>query len=320
MGDSATHMKYLIRFFCCSLIFIFSFSVNAQDNNKFAWPADGSTVIGSIQSTTVKEDETLLDIAERYGLGYNEIVAANRSLDPWIPEVGAEVTLPTQFILPNSPMEGIVVNLAEYRLYYFMPEEGFIYTYPIGIGQGNTPTPMGQMEISARMANPTWYPPASIRQRWEEQGKEVRRQIPAGPDNPLGPYAINLTKAGYLIHGTNQRFGIGTRASAGCIRMNNEDIQALVEKTYIGIPVNIIEQPIKTGWSGEEILIEAHRPVSVTDNKEAHNDMVTMLVELRARQNLSTIDWALVDQVFNRKDGIPFAVNQKLAHYDDQGI
>ncbi|RUO27038.1 hypothetical protein CWE09_10190 [Aliidiomarina minuta] len=310
-------MKYLVKVFGFSLIFIFSFSLTAQDNNKFAWPAEGSSVIGNIQSTTVEEGETLLDIAERYGLGYNEIVAANRDLDPWIPEVGAKVTLPTQFILPTAPMEGIVVNLAEYRLYYFMPEKNLIYTYPIGIGQGNTPTPIGRMEINARMANPTWYPPASIRQRWQDQGKEVRRQIPAGPDNPLGPYAINLSKAGYLIHGTNQRFGIGTRASAGCIRMNNQDIQALVEMTYIGVPVNIIEQPIKTGWSGKNILIEAHRPVSVTDNAVAHKDMVTMLVELRARHKLPPIDWTLVDKAFNRKDGIPFAVNQNLAHYDD---
>ena len=272
----------------------------------FSWPQPGDTVIGDIRYTQVAEGETLLDIGERYGLGYADMRDANPNLDPWIPEVGATVVLPTQFILPNARWQGIVINLAEYRLYHFLPERSEIHTYPVGIGVSNTPTPTGDMQITARIPNPTWYPPESIRNAWESQGKEVRRQIPAGPDNPLGPFAINLSAKGYLIHGTNQKFGIGTRASAGCIRMNNWDIERLVTNTHIGVEVTIINQPVALGVRGQKILLKAHPPPNHEVTPMSLTDLVYQLNQLRKQHpdRLAETDWDSLTQVFTQRRGI----------------
>ena len=281
-------------------------AASASQATVFPWPAGTDTVIGENQITQVGEGETLLDIAERYGLGFTDIRAANPALDPWIPVVGSKVILPTRYILPSTEWEGIVINLAEYRLFYFLPEREEIHTYPVGIGRGNTPTPQGDMHISARIPNPTWYPPETIRRGWEASGQEVRWQIPAGPDNPLGPFAINLSAAGYLIHGTNQRFGIGAQTSAGCIRMNNWDIEALVNSTRIGVPVRIIDQPTKIGVVDEQLVLEVHEPVNDGQSNKTHTDVVYALSRLRRQNNLdgSQVDWSLVEQVFHRREGI----------------
>lgn len=272
----------------------------------FPWPDDGDSVIGEIQYTTVAEGETLIDIGERYGLGYADIRDANPHLDPWIPQVGAQVTLPTRFILPNSNWQGIVVNLAEYRLYHFLPERNEIHSYPIGIGRTNTPTPVGDMQITARIPNPTWYPPASIRAAWEAQGREVRRQVPAGPENPLGPFAIALSAKGYLLHGSNQAFGIGTQASAGCIRMNNWDIEHLVNHTRIGIEVRIIDQPATIGVHRNDLVLKVNRPLSTVTEQLSHTDLVYQLQRHRKHHvgELSSIDWDAVDQILTQQRGI----------------
>lgn len=298
--DMATRIITLLSSF-----FIAFAAIGQESVTVFEWPQDGDTVIGEVQFTTVADGETLLDIAERYGLGYADIRDANPQLDPWIPEVGAKVTLPTQYILPDMPWEGIVINLAEYRLYQFIPERNEIHTYPIGIGQTNSPTPQGNMEITARIPNPTWYPPASIRARWEAQGREVRRQIPAGPENPLGPFAINLSAQGYLIHGTNQRFGIGAQASAGCIRMNNWDIEKLVNNTRIGINVQIIDKPINFGMLGDRVILKVNRPLSSYQNTPSHTDLAYHIGQLRQQheQHSVQIDWEKVERVFNQKRG-----------------
>lgn len=294
--------------------------MDVDNINSFAWPDEDVQIIGEVQHTQVAEGQTLLDIAENYGLGYLDIVNANPHLDPWVPAPGATVMLPTQYILPQGLRRGIVINLAEYRLYYFVAEEQRIYTYPIGIGRENTPTPLGSMEITARIPNPTWYPPASIRDQWKKEGREVRRQIPAGPDNPLGPFAISLSKAGYLIHGTNQGFGIGTRTSAGCIRMNNEDIAALVDTTHIGIPVSIVDQPFKVGMRNQRWWLEVHES-NATGNESSRTAMVHALVQARERlppdSSTSSVDWDKVAIAFKLKQGAPVAVHTELDHYQE---
>ncbi|MGX5915675.1 L,D-transpeptidase family protein [Aliidiomarina sp. Khilg15.8] len=301
---------------------LFTFSANAVDNiNSFVWPEDGD-LIGEVQYTEVASGQTLLDIAENYGLGYTDIVTANPDLDPWIPPPGARVLLPTQYVLPQGLRQGIVINLAEYRLYHFDRENRRIHTYPVGIGRENTPTPMGAMEITARIPNPTWYPPASIREGWARDGVEVRRQIPAGPDNPLGPFAISLSRKGYLIHGTNQGFGIGTRASAGCIRMNNADIEALVMATHIGVPVRIMDEPIKVGRKDQTWFVEVHDPIGLEHDSLSHTAVVHALVQARERlastQQVASIDWDKAELAFQLKQGIPVAVSAKLNHYQNE--
>ncbi|MBA3988427.1 MAG: hypothetical protein C0463_04790 [Idiomarina sp.] len=279
---------------------------NNHPATVFPWPQPGQQVIGDIQYTRVAAGETLLDIAERYALGFADIRDANPNLDPWIPEVGAEVVLPTQYILPAVPWQGIVVNLAEYRLYHFLPERQQIHSYPIGIGQSNSPTPQGDMHITARIPNPTWYPPASVIARWQSQGREVRRQIPAGPDNPLGPFAINLSAQGYLIHGTNQRFGIGAQASAGCIRMNNWDIEALVGNTQIGVAVRIIDQPVQIGVLEQQLYLKAQRSLGgQVDYPSAAQIHAQVLQAFEALGNAERqLDLTSVEKIYHQRLGI----------------
>lgn len=309
-----------LRFFVF-LLSCWSCAVIAEvDNiNTFAWPDAGSNVIGEVRYTQVANGQTLLDIAEAYGLGYTDVIAANPHLDPWLPEPGAKVVLPTQYILPQGLKRGIVINLAEYRLYYFVAEKQLIHTYPVGIGRENTPTPIGSMEVAARIPNPTWYPPKSIREQWAREGREVRHQIPAGPDNPLGPFAISLSKKGYLIHGTNQGFGIGTRTSAGCIRMNNKDIEALVKNTFIGVPVSIVNQPVKVGIRDQRWLLEVQYSDALESAAADHTAMVHAVVQARKHLAPTTamgeIDWDKADIAFTLKQGIPVALDAELTHY-----
>lgn len=291
-------------------IFVFFSSIGVAHAGAgftvFSWPQPGDTVIGDIQYTRVAEGETLLDIGERYGLGYADIRDANPDLDPWIPQVGARVVLPTRFILPSTRWQGIVINLAEYRLYHFLPERGEVHTYPVGIGVSNTPTPTGDMQITARIPSPTWYPPESILQLWKSQGKEVRRQIPAGPENPLGPFAINLSAKSYLIHGTNQKFGVGTRASAGCIRMNNWDIKQLVENTHIGVEVTITNEPVSLGVRGQQIFLKAHTPQDNNVTPMSLTDIVYQMNQLRQRHpgRLAETNWDVLNQVVTQRRGV----------------
>lgn len=213
---------------------------------------------------TVYED-TLHEVARRFDLGFVELVAANPGIDPWLPGVGTEVTLPTAHLLPDAPREGLVINLAEMRLYYFPTPGGPPETYPVGIGREGRTTPLGKTRIQRKATDPTWYPPKSIR----AERPELPPVVPPGPDNPLGGFALYLDWPSYLIHGTNKPWGIGRRASAGCIRMYPEDIDGLFDRLPIGTPVVMVRQPIKLGWIDGELFIEVHPSESQADQLEA---------------------------------------------------
>ncbi len=223
-------------------------------------PQEGN-VIGDTDSVTVENHEaTLLDIARRHNLGYREIVRANPDTSIWIPGEGTEVTIPRRFILPDVERTGIVINIAELRLYYY-PEVGNgetprVETYPIGIGREGFDTPLGMTKTTMNIENPAWYPPESVRREARERGEKAPSVVPPGPDNPLGDHAIILGFDGYLIHGTNQPDGIGMRASRGCIRMLPEDIASIFDRVPAGTPVNIINQPIKIGWDDDQPLVQ----------------------------------------------------------------
>ena len=225
-------------------------------------PADGSGVIGSIATVTANHEDTLIDIARRHGLGYEDIRRANPDVDVWVPGEGTEVVLPTQYVLPPGPREGIVLNLAEYRLYYFAPaRDGArrqVMTYPISIGRMDWETPLGVTRVISKVVNPTWYPPQSVRDEHAADGRSLARVVPPGPDNPLGKHAMRLDIPGYLIHGTNRPAGVGMRVTHGCLRMFPEDIDLLFPLIPINTPVRIINAPVKIGWQGNELVIEVH--------------------------------------------------------------
>ncbi len=188
-------------------------------------PTNGDSVIGSVTTAVAEHEDTLLDIGRRYGVGYEEIIAANPGVDPWLPGAGTEILIPSRFVLPDAPREGIVVNLPEHRLYYFPPakagERRVVRTYPISTGKMDWKTPLGITRVASKQERPNWYPPQSVRLEHEAKGDPLPPFIPPGPDNPLGEYAMRLGIPGgsYLIHGTNRPAGVGMQVTHGCIRM-----------------------------------------------------------------------------------------------------
>ncbi len=244
----------------------------------YVLPPPGQDVIGAVTTIRARHDDTLLDIARRHGLGYEDIVRANPDVDTWLPGEGTEVVLPTRFVLPPGPRRGVILNLAEYRLYYFpTPKDGepaLVMTYPISIGRMDWATPLGRTTIVSKVRNPSWYPPESIRAEHEADGNPLPRIVPPGPKNPLGAHAMRLGLPGYLIHGTNRPAGVGMRVTHGCIRMFPEDIRFLFEEVSVNTPVRIINEPVKIGWDGDRLVMEVHRTLESAPPTELDQEMV----------------------------------------------
>ncbi|MGB5491687.1 MAG: L,D-transpeptidase family protein [Woeseiaceae bacterium] len=307
-----------------------------SQSEVYELPPDGFDVIGAVSTVSARYDDTLVDIARRHGLGYQDIVRANPGMDIWLPGEGAEIVLPTRFVLPPGPRDGLVLNLAEYRMYYFPPakagQPALVYSYPISIGRMDWETPLGETKIVAMAKNPAWYPPQSVRDEHAADGDPLPRIVPAGPNNPLGTRALRLSLPGYLIHGTNRPAGVGMRVSHGCIRMFPEDIEFLFERVNVNTPVRIINAPVKLGWEGEVLVAEVHpvleAPQPLVDASLKQIEKLDADVELPDPEMHSTepltqiteqfiavtseragqLDWGLVELLVERSDGIPEAV------------
>nr|WP_319556954.1 L,D-transpeptidase family protein [uncultured Vibrio sp.] len=234
-------------------------------------PSDSSRVIGRIENHVVQDGETMANIAKLYDVGMLGLMAANKGVDPFLPQEGHVLTVPTQLILPDVPHQGIVINLAELRLYYFPSNENVVHVFPVGIGRIGRDTPVMSTSVSQKRPNPTWTPPASIRAEYKAKGVDLPAVVPAGPDNPLGMFALRLAYGNgeYLIHGTNKDFGIGMRVSAGCIRMEPSDIEWLFEQVRRGEKVRVINQPVKVALEPDRsVFIEAHEPLTRSNGKK----------------------------------------------------
>lgn len=248
---------------------------------QFPLPAEPEQVVGQIGYTRARRGETLLEIARRFDLGHDQIVGANPLLNRWLPPTGARVLLPSHYVLPPAPRKGIVLNLAELRLYYYPAHQRTVYTYPVSVGVQDWRTPLGQTVVVARERNPTWTPPPSIRAEHRAEGEELPASIPGGsPDNPLGRFALKLSRKGYLIHGTDERraMGIGMRVSHGCIRLYPEDIEELFSQVTLGTPVTIIDQPVKVGWGGGLLWLQVHYPVDPDEQHTTQRPNTTAVV------------------------------------------
>lgn len=252
-------LRKLLMFYCCwglnSALFAASYD----------FPADGSSLVGRTQYHVVEKGETLAEIAKQYDIGFLSLMAANKGVDPFLPQQDFVLTIPSQIILPHVPYEGIVINLAELRLYYFEPDIRKVHIFPVGIGRIGRDTPEMETSISQKRPNPTWTPPQSIRKEYQEKGIELPTVVPAGPDNPLGEYALRLAYGAgdYLIHGTNKDFGIGLRVSSGCIRMDPKDIEWLFNQVQRGEKVRVIDEPIKVALEPDRsVFLEAHEPLT----------------------------------------------------------
>jgi L,D-transpeptidase ErfK/SrfK len=303
---------------------------------QFELPPDGHDVIGAVAVVAARADDTLLDIARRHGLGYEDIVRANPDVDTWLPGEGTEVLLPTRYVLPPVARKGVVLNLAEYRMYYFPEREdghpAIVMTYPMSIGRMDWETPLGTTRVVAKATNPAWYPPESVRAEHAADGDPLPRVVPPGPKNPLGAYALRLGLPGYLIHSTNRPAGVGMRVSHGCIRMFPEDIGFLFDRISVNTPVRIINEPVKVGWDGDELVMEVHRTLEVspieTDSGEIRNELLSDVPPAQPGRNVLTalteqfvaatntrageLDWERAEILLERADGIPVPVGRTI--------
>jgi L,D-transpeptidase ErfK/SrfK len=294
--------------------------------HTFPYDPKTTAVVGTLQSTIANEEDTLSDIARRFNLGYDEVVNANPGVDPWLPGAGTRVVLPTQFVLPDAPHEGVVVNLAALRLYYFPKavkgEARSVVTVPIGIGRVGWATPEGTTKIVSKRKDPVWTPPASVRREHAAEGDILPARVPAGPDNPLGAFAMNLGWPSYLMHGTNKPAGVGMRASHGCIRLYPEDIATLFPQLPIGTRVTVVNQPLLYKLQDGQLYVqsfpphEEHPEAKAAAKGQRFTKKVQEKMALRAKPAAVEIDWTLAEQVVNASKGVAVPVSQPVVALD----
>lgn len=275
-------------------------------------PEAEDEVIGSVGTYTAKYEDTLLDIAIDNGLGFQEIVAANQGVDPWLPGAGTRIVLPNANILPTGPRNGILINLAENRLYYFQKGQ-LIKSFPIGVFREGFATPIGSTKIVRKQVDPTWYPTASSR----EEHPELPAAVPPGPDNPLGSRAMYLGWARYIIHGTNKPYGVGRRVSHGCIRMQPADVEELFAMAPVGTTVTTTNQTIMLGWWQGELFIQAHPTMAQGISLEETGKLgsievpdVHAMVTTKAGAYADRVDWSAVETALKERRGIPVQITK----------
>lgn len=270
--------------------------------------APGDDVVGRLGIVTLEKGDTLPDIARHFGLGINAISAANPKVDVWAPEGGERVILPLSFILPDAPRKGIVVNVATMRLFKYKANGATVAvaTYPVGVGTRERPTPIGPTRVYRKAARPTWHVPASIAADHLKKGDPLPSQVPPGPDNPLGEYALYLSRSGYLIHGTNKPASIGLKATNGCMRLYPENIKALFNDTPVNTPVAIVDQPYLVGQRDGVLYLEAHAPLEDSGSAELAriNDKLRAIEKQAGRP----LDWQKIREVQSAARGIPIPV------------
>jgi L,D-transpeptidase ErfK/SrfK len=275
--------------------------------------------VGELQVTVVGKNDTLPDIARRFNVGYEEIVRANPGVDPWLPGVGREVVVPTQFVLPSAERKGIVVNIAAMRIYYFpvmkAGQKQVVYTHPIGIGKVGWSTPEGKTKVVSKQKDPVWHPPASVRAEHKANGEILPAVVPAGPDNPLGAYKFTLGWPSYLIHGTNKPYGVGLRSSHGCLRLYPEDVEKLFGMVAPGTPVTVVNQPYVFGWHNGQLYLQAY-DVLEDDKRDWSKSQPKLLsktltkrIETELATRKETIDWKRVAEITKDPHGLAVSVS-----------
>ena len=282
--------------------------------------APGQNVVGDLGNHVVAAGDVFADIARHADVGYTTLVTANPGVDPWQPGVGSRLRVPALHILPDAPHRGIVLNLGQYLLFYYPPGGGRVLAYPIGIGVIGWKTPFGATRVARKAANPVWYPPPSIR----AQRPELPAVFPAGPDNPLGAFALYLGWKNYLIHGTNKPDGVGRNVSHGCIHLYPEDIEQLFSLVPVGTPVLVVNQPATAGWLGDRLYLEVYPSQSQTEEIDTERRVtpepledVRPLVRAAAGRYADAVDWDAVDRAANERTGLPVLVAKGSALVGD---
>jgi L,D-transpeptidase ErfK/SrfK len=290
------------------------------DTHKFMLADAHDDVVGTEQITIASQEDTLPDIARRFDIGYEEIVRANPGVDPWIPGEGRHIVVPTQFILPDAPHEGIVINVAAMRLFYFpahrKDEPQLVYTHPIGIGKLGWSTPQGVTHVVSHVKDPVWRPSAALRiDHRNDNGEDLPAVVAAGPDNPLGKYEFRLGWPSYLIHGTNKPYGVGLRSSHGCVRLYPEDIEKIFQMVPNGTQVRVVNQPFLFGWHDGQLYLQAYTVLEddKRDWANAQKKLLSHSLPEYVRQALhaagAEIDWQSVAAVTHAPRGVPVPVS-----------
>jgi L,D-transpeptidase ErfK/SrfK len=274
------------------------------------------TVVGQLQYYIVKKGEVFGDIARRFDVGYTELVEANPGVDPWLAPPGTRITIPSLYILPAAPRRGIVLNLAQYRLFYFPPGGREFYTYPLGVGIIGWGTPLGTTRIVWKEPNPTWIPPASMR----KAEPDLPLRVGPGPDNPLGDYALHLGWPRILLHGTDRPDGIGRNVSHGCIHLYPEDIAQLFRLVSVGTAVRAIDEPAVAAWAGNRLYLTVHPSPKQVEQIDIDAPVtrdpargVRELVQVVAGQYAAVVDWRAVDRAADERTNVPVVVAERSA-------
>ncbi len=295
------------------------FAAGGARAGVFPYPGGAGNMVGRVRVVTARADDTLLDIARHYDVGYNEIVAANPGVDPWLPGAGARVVVPTEYILPARPWKGIVIDLPERRLFYFPPVTArhpipHVYTFPVGIFQPGWPDPLGTTRIVAKRRMPHWVVPADIRAQAAAAGDPLPRVVPPGPQNPMGELALETGFPEIYIHGTSRPWGVGRRPSHGCFHLYPEDAVTLFRAVAVGTPVRIVDRPYRIGQrSGLRLYLERFTPLRAyhrhgLPGMQAAIDAVTRYMARTGQR--WTVDWGRVQRIVAREDPIPTPISQ----------
>lgn len=291
-------------------------SAYAQKHVEYLQPKNGDDVIGEVMYVTPKRHESLVDLTIRYEMGYEELKWANPGINAWMLSDTTPLVLPTQFILPAGKRSGIVSNIPEMRTYYFLKDSDKIYVYPVGVGRMDWKTPLGSWAITRKQEHPAWYPPESIRKEHLEMGRGVLpKVVPAGPDNPLGTRVLRLALPSYLLHGTNEQTGIGMRVTHGCMRFYPQHIEHIYDMVPTNTMVTFLNEPVKYGFLGNDLMIEVHPPLeedelSVADLQEKALELLETYLKSYPE---SSVNYDMISLAVRQQSGIPVIIGQKIA-------
>lgn len=294
-----------MKIYSITLIIFISLAAYA---GEYPMPPPGNDIVGRSYIIVVRNGNSLDTIRENHDISYDELLEANPNINFYRLRVGQKVIIPKQFILPKY-RNGIVINIAELRIYYFTPDGKYVYTYPAGLGRVDWRTPLTSATVVRKQEYPVWHVPKDIRNYiFEKTGELIPKDVLPGPKNPLGKYALYLSKSGYMIHGTNAPRSVGTFISSGCIRLLQEPIELLYQEAQIGTPVHIIHQPNKSGWHNDKLYLESHVPIDGYTELPASSlnvldtqSVIYDAIHLRP----AYIDWDSVSRITRDHRGLP---------------
>lgn len=306
-----------VKLLCSLIMLLVSQSAQAV---SYPFPPEGSRLVGSPLTITVPSGNTqpLEAFAAQYGQGLSNMLEANPGVDVFLPKSGSTLVVPQQLILPDTVREGIVINVAEMRLYYYPAGSNTVEVLPIGIGQAGRETPRNWVTaVERKQEAPSWTPTPNTRREYAARGESLPAFVPAGPDNPMGLYAIYIGRL-YAIHGTNANFGIGLRVSQGCIRLRNDDIKYLFDTVPVGTRVQLIDRPVKYSVEPDgSRWVEVHEPLSRNRSEYESDRKVPLPVTPALRTFISgnDVDMSRGNQALERRSGMPVNISLIQTHY-----